>query len=144
MGKTLAYEVALLKMLLNGTPFANVFDNAASSPITVLYLSLHTADPGSAGTQSTSEVTYTSYARVGITRTTSGWTVSATTGIATPVSTITFPTPTGGTGQTATYAGVGRDATGSGFLFYSGLITPSIIIGSIAPQLTVASTIGEG
>lgn len=45
------------------------------SAITSLYLSLHTADPGEAGTPSTSEATYGSYARVAVARTSGGWTI---------------------------------------------------------------------
>ncbi len=41
-----------------------IADNAATSPITNLYVSLHTGDPGEAGDQTTSEAAYTSYARV--------------------------------------------------------------------------------
>lgn len=143
MSKTLAYEVALLKLLLNGTALANVFDNAASSPITDLYLSLHFADPGESGDQTSSEVTYGSYARVAVARTTGGWTVNASTGIATPVATISFPAPTSGSG-TITHVGVGRDSSGSGYLFYSGSVTPNIIITvGAAPQLTTSSQISE-
>jgi hypothetical protein len=40
-------------------------------------ISLHTADPGEAGDQTTSEATYKSYARVSVARTTAGWTVTS-------------------------------------------------------------------
>ena len=36
--------------------------------ITNLYVSLHTADPGEAGDQTTSEATYTGYARIAVVR----------------------------------------------------------------------------
>ena len=41
-----------------------------------LYISLHTADPGAAGTQATSECAYPPYARVAASRTAGGWTVA--------------------------------------------------------------------
>jgi hypothetical protein len=41
---------------------------------TDLYLALHTADPGEAGNQTTSEATYTSYARVTVARSGAGFT----------------------------------------------------------------------
>lgn len=41
-----------------------------------LYIALHTADPGAGGDQTTSEATYTSYARVGVVRSGSGWTLA--------------------------------------------------------------------
>ena len=36
----------LLKLIFNAVAWANMADNAAASPLTNLYLSLHTADPG--------------------------------------------------------------------------------------------------
>jgi hypothetical protein len=138
-GLTLAFDVALFKLLLNGTALANVFDNASSSPITDIYLSAHSADPGKAGTQTTNEMTYGSYARVAVARTTGGWTVNATTGIATPVAAIVFPTPTSGSG-TITHIGVGKSISGAGYLFASGALTPNIVITvGVPPQLTTAS-----
>ena len=41
-----------------------------------LYVSLHTADPGEAGEQTTSETAYTNYARVAVARSAAGWTVA--------------------------------------------------------------------
>jgi hypothetical protein len=144
MSKTLAYETALLKLLLNGTALANVFDNATSSPITSLYISAHTADPGESGDQTTNEVSYGSYARVAVARSTGGWTVDPVTGAASPVSSIIFPTPTSGTGSTITHIGIGRDSSGTGYLYYSGAVTPNIIVTEgAAPQLTTNSQINE-
>ena len=51
MSKANAYESDLLKLLFNGTAIADVADNDATSPLTNLYVSLHTADPGEAGDQ---------------------------------------------------------------------------------------------
>ena len=70
MGNT--WENDLLKLIFQATAIANVADNAASSPLTNLYVSLHTADPGEAGDQTTSEISYTGYARVAVARST-GW-----------------------------------------------------------------------
>ena len=95
----------LLKLIFNATPIANIADNAATAPLTNLYVALHTADPGAAGTQSTSEIAYTSYARVAVARTTGGWTASAAQSTS-PVAAITFPAGTGGAG-TATFFSVG-------------------------------------
>ena len=44
---------------------------AATSTTTVLWVSLHTADPGNAGNQTTSEAAYTGYARIATQRTAS-------------------------------------------------------------------------
>jgi len=119
----------------------NLADNAASSPLTNLYVSLHTADPGEAGDQSTSEATYTSYARVAVLRTSGGWTV--TNNSVSPVANIDFSNCTGGT-NTITYFGVGTASSGAGVLYYSGTVTPSISVSSgVTPRLTTASTITE-
>jgi hypothetical protein len=141
MSKSNAFENSLLKLIFNATAIANLADNAATSPLTNLYVSLHTADPGEAGDQSTSEATYTSYARVAVLRTTGGWTV--TNNSVSPVANIDFANCTGGT-NTITYFGVGTASTGAGVLYYSGTVTPSISVSSgVTPRLTTASTITE-
>lgn len=142
MGKSTTTSNNLLKLLFNATAWANIADNAASSPAGNLYVALHTADPGASGDQSTNEVTYTSYARVAVVRTTSGWTAS-TAASTSPVSAITFPGGTGGAG-TATYWSIGMAVSGAGIILYSGPISPSIVTGNgVTPQLTTASTVTE-
>ena len=141
MSKSDSFENSLLKLIFNATAIANLADNAGTSPLTNLYVSLHTADPGEAGNQSTNEVAYTSYARVAVARTTGGWTVTANS--VSPVANIDFPAATGGSG-TITYFGVGTAASGTGVLYYSGTVTPSITVSSgVTPRLTTASTITE-
>lgn len=144
MSKSNAWENALLLLLFNNTNVANVGDATGlrgSSTAGSLYASLHTADPGEAGDQTTSEITYTSYARVAVARSGSGWTV--TTNSVSPVAAITFPAGTGGSG-TATYFGIGTASSGAGVLLYSGTVTPNIVCGSgVTPQLTTATAITE-
>lgn len=141
MSKGNTFENDLLKLIFNATAIANMADNAASSPLTNLYASLHTADPGEAGDQTTNEIAYTSYARVAVARTTGGWTVTANS--VSPVATISFPAGTGGSG-TATHVGIGTASSGAGKLLYSGTISPNIVCGSgVTPQLTTASTVTE-
>lgn len=141
MSKSNTFENDWLKLIFNATAIANLADNAASSPLTNLYVSLHTADPGEAGNQSTSEIAYTSYARVAVARTSGGWTV--TNNSVSPVANIDFPAATGGSG-TVTYFGVGSASSGTGVLYYSGTVTPSISVTSgVTPRLTTASTITE-
>jgi hypothetical protein len=141
MAKSAVYSNSLLLLVFNATLFANIAINATSSPITNIFASLHTADPGTAGDQTTSEITYTSYARVSVARTSGGWTV--TTNSCSPVANIDFPAGTGGSG-TATYFALGSLTSGAGVRLYSGTITPSIVSGNgVTPRLTVASTITE-
>lgn len=141
MSKSNAFENDLLELIFNGVAIANLADNAASSPLTNLYVSLHTADPGEAGDQSTNETTYTSYARVAVARTAGGWTVTGNS--VSPVANIDFPAATGGSG-TITYFGVGSASSGAGVLYYSGTVTPNIsVTAGVTPRLTTASTITE-
>ena len=62
-----------LALMFSATAWANYADNAATTPQTNIHVALATADPGDAGTMSTSEATYTSYARVNVARTSGGW-----------------------------------------------------------------------
>jgi len=141
MSKGNTYENDLLKLLFNATAIADIAENDATSPLTNLYASLHTADPGEAGSQTTSEATYTSYARVAVARTTGGWTVTANS--VSPVADIVFPAATGGT-NTITHFAVGTLSSGAGVLLYSGTVTPNISVSSgVTPRLTTASTITE-
>jgi hypothetical protein len=141
VSKSNSLENALLLLLFNATTFANVAINATSSPITDVYASLHTADPGEAGDQTTSEATYTSYARVAVVRTSSGWTVTANS--VSPVASISFPAGTGGSG-TVTHFGAGKSVSGAGVLWYSGTVTPNIVTGNgVTPILTTGTAITE-
>ncbi len=141
MSKGNTFENDILKLVFNATAIANIADNAASSPLTNLFVALHTADPGEAGDQTTSEIAYTSYARVSVARTSGGWTVTGNS--VSPVANISFPAGTGGSG-TATHASVGTLTSGAGKILYKGAITPNIVCGSgVTPVLTTASTITE-
>jgi hypothetical protein len=141
MGKSSTFDNDLLKLIFNGTAIANLADNAASTPLTNLYLSLHTANPGAGGNQTTFECTYTSYARVAVARTSGGWVVTGSS--VSPASTISLPTATGGT-EIATHAAIGTASSGTGKILYSGAITPNIAINSgVTPTLPTSSTISE-
>jgi hypothetical protein len=114
-------------------------DNAASSPQTQISMALHTADPGDGGTQSTSEATYTSYARQTPARTTGGFSAPSG-GSTSPVANIDFPTGTGGSG-TVTHASAGKTGGGASDIHMSGTVTPNIVTGNgVLPRLTTAST----
>jgi hypothetical protein len=53
------FENAVLNLVFRAQTWANVANDATSTPITNTFSALHTADPGDAGTQATSETTYT-------------------------------------------------------------------------------------
>ncbi len=139
MSMSNSLENSLLLLIFNATLFANVAINATSSPITNIEVSLHTADPGEAGDQTTNEAAYTSYTRVAVARTSGGWTV--TTNSVSPAANIDFPAGTGGSG-TVTHFGVGSAHTSTGVLFFSGTVTPNIVTGNgVTPRLTTATAI---
>jgi hypothetical protein len=140
MSKSNSWENGLMLLVFNNTNFANVGDATGlrgSSAAGNLYVSLHSADPGEAGDQTTNEVAYTSYARVAVARSGAGWTV--TNNSVSPAANIDFPACTGST-ATATHFGIGTDSAGAGTLLYSGTISPNISISSgITPRLTTAT-----
>jgi hypothetical protein len=149
MAKSTLLEQQFLGLIFNGNSIistgglANIAQNA-TSPLTTLYVALHTADPGYAGPQSNNEVTYTSYARVAVARSNANWVVSGSAPAqVVPAANIQFPAGTGGSG-TATYWSVGVASSGATGILYSGSISPSIVTGNgVTPILTTASTITE-
>lgn len=141
MSKGDTYENDLLKLLFTATAIANIADNAASSPLTNLYVSLHTADPGEAGSQTTSETSYGSYARVAVARTSAGWTVTGSS--CSPAANVDFPACTSGS-ATITYAAIGTASSGTGKILYSGAVSPNISVSTgVQPRISTASTITE-
>jgi hypothetical protein len=135
-------ESAILSLIFNATTWANYAINATTTPETNIICALHTADPGDAGTQSTSEATYSSYARVNVARTSGGWTISGTNPTqAAPVAAINFPAGTGGSG-TVTYFSTGKSGGGATPILFSGTVTPNIATGNgVTPSLSTATTI---
>ena len=110
----------------------------ASTVAGVYYVSLHTADPTETGNQTSNEATYTSYARVSVARSTSGWTVAtADPATVTNDAAVTFPSATGGS-DTITYFGIGTDASGAGTLLFSGALDASLAVSSgITPEFAI-------
>lgn len=141
MSMSNAAETAFLQLIFSNTNFANIGDATGlrgSSSAGNFYLSLHTSDPGEAGTQSTNEATYTSYARVAVSRST-GFSVSGNS--ATLAALTSFPACTGGT-NTITYFGIGTDSSGAGTLLFSGALNSSLSVSSgVTPQLTTATSV---
>jgi hypothetical protein len=134
-----ATENAILLLIFNATTWANYANNASTSPETNIICALHTADPGDAGAQNTSEIGYSSYARVNVARTSGGWTVTANS--VSPVAAINFPAGTGGSG-TASFFSTGKSGGGASPILWSGTVTPNIVCGSgVTPSLSTATTI---
>ena len=144
MSKSNAWENALLLLLFNNTNAANIGDATGlrgSTTAGSLYLSLHTADPGEAGNQTTNEAAYTSYARKAVARSGAGWTVAGNSAVL--ATNADFVTATGGS-ETETYFGIGTDPSGAGTLLYSGTISPNIVVSNgVTPTLTTGTTVTE-
>lgn len=101
------------------------------------YVALHTADPGNAGTQLTSEATYTSYARVAVTAST-GFS-AATAGSSANTALIQFPQCTGGT-NVITHVSIGTASSGAGQIIYRGALNASLSVANlIQPQFSAAA-----
>jgi len=145
MSKSNVTESNWLKLIFNATPWALLADNAVTTPLTNLFVALHTADPGEAGDQTTSEATYTGYARVAVARTSGGWTISGTAPTqAANAATITFGLCTVGT-NVITFFSVGKITSGASEILYSGALTASLTVNpGITPSFAAgALTITE-
>lgn len=109
--KASTFRNDILKLYFQAVAIANIADNAAASPLTNLYVALHTAFPGLGGNQSTSEISYTGYSRVAVARSAAGWSVTGN--VASPVDAIQFGEMTAGDGGVATHFSVGSGASGA-------------------------------
>lgn len=137
MAKSLTTASNILKLIFNATPWANMADNAASSPYTNLYLSLHTADPGTGNNQTTNETSYTNYVRIAVIRTSAGWTVSSNT--ASNAALAQFA-QCGATGATLTYVAIGTNVSGAGNVLYSGALNSALTVANgIQPQFSIGA-----
>lgn len=122
MSKGNTFENDLLLLIFNNTNIANLGDATGVRGSTVagsLYLSLHTADPGEGGDQTTNEVAYTGYARVAVARSGAGFTVTGNS--VSPAANVDFGACTA---APATYAywAIGTAASGAGKILYKGVI----------------------
>lgn len=120
-------ETAILEQIFEGTALpwnAN----------TDLWIALHTADPGEAGTATTSEATYTSYARVALDRATE-FTVTGNT--ITNAVLAQFPQCTGGS-NTITYASIVTTSSGAGTIIVRAALSSSIsVTNGVQPQFAI-------
>lgn len=142
-GKGNTWESDLLNLIFHGDNVANIADNAATSPLTSLWLALHTATVGEAGNQTTNEASYGAYARVAVARS------SAASGFKVTGSTVylgsnkDFPAATSGSAS-CTYFSVGTASSGTGKVLYWGAISPTISVSTgVTPRLTTGTNITE-
>lgn len=143
MSKSNTWENELLLLVFNNTTAALIGDATGivgSGVAGSLYVSLHTGDPGEAGTQATNECAYGSYARVAVARSGAGWTVAGN--AVTNAALVQFPQCTSGS-ETATYFAIGTASSGAVKYLYSGALSASLAISSgIQPQFGAATLNG--
>lgn len=143
MSASNAAEAAFLTLIFNNTNFALVGDATGlrgSTTAGSLFVALHTADPGEAGDQTTSEAAYTSYARVAVARSSAGWTISGTAPtISGNAAAVTFPACTGGS-AVCTFFSVGLATSGASTILASGALTSSL---SVSNGITPSYAIGQ-
>jgi len=147
-GKSDKFEYDVLRLIFNGVALPNL---GTTSGTTSLWIGLHTADPGDAGSTA-NEGGYNEYTRVATDRSTaaSGWAITSGTSnavaSASPVGTINFPqsvatTSTGTFGWFSVFPS--SNAQGSSAI-YSGTVAPVINFSQgVTPQVTTASSITE-
>lgn len=139
MSKGDTFENDLLRLIFNAVAIPDLAEDDTTSPAVNLSVALHTADPGEAGTQLTSEATYTGYARMNVARTSGGWTVTGNS--VSPAANIDFPQATAGS-ETITHFSVGTGVADK--ILYSGTVTPNIVVSNgVTPRLNTASAITE-
>jgi hypothetical protein len=144
--KATAFANDLLKLIFQNIPLPGIGDAGGLQPSAaagMLWLSLHTADPGVDGDQSTNEVDYPGYTRVGVIRDETGWTVVDNK--VSPATLLSFPIGTGtGANQMCPVGVVGTDETGPGKILYRGAFSPPVTTGpGISPQIPTTSVIRE-
>jgi hypothetical protein len=135
MSKGNTFENELLLLLFNNTNIADIGDATGlrgSSTAGSLFVSLHTADPGEAGTQATNETSYGSYARVGVARSGAGWTVTGN--AVTNAALVQFAQCSSGS-ATLSHFSVGKASSGATVVMYKGeLSAPLAVSSGIQPQ----------
>jgi hypothetical protein len=109
------------------------------------YVHLHTADPGEAGTSSTSEADYPDYAEIAVARDSSGWTVCDADGTpnasgsafknAAEITFIECNASYSPSTQTITHASL---CAASGQIIYKGALTTPIVVGALNTPRIVA------
>jgi hypothetical protein len=138
MSKGNTFENELLLLIFNNTAIALIGDASGLQPSATagsLFVSLHTGDPGEAGTATTSEAAYGSYARVAVARSGSGWTVSGN--AVSNAALIQFPQCTSGS-ETETHFGITTASSGGTKLLYKGALSASLAVSSgIQPQFAI-------
>lgn len=145
MSKGNTFENELLAHIFQNADIPDIGDAAGlqnSAAAGSLYLSLHTADPGEAGNQTSNEISYTGYARVAVARSAGGFSISGNQ--VTLAAAATFGEMTAGAGGTVTHFAVGTASSGTGKILYKGTVSPNLVVANgVVPELTTGTQITE-
>lgn len=127
-------EQELLQLIFENLAFDNIGDAGGILPSVApgnLEISLHTGTLTDVSTQTTTECTYGSYARVDVARAAAQWT--ATAGTVTNDNAITYPQAVSGS-ETATDFGIGSDVVANELWIYGQLTASLAISAGITPE----------
>jgi hypothetical protein len=140
MSKSNATENDFVKFVFNGVAMPAYGAN--------LQVNFHTADPGEAGTASTSAPTYTGYVAVPVSRDVAGWTICDSDGTpnangscAKNTAEITFPECGAGFGGTETLSHGSVSVVATGQILYKGALTQSMIVSALITPRFPAGTV---
>jgi hypothetical protein len=129
---------SIVNLMYRATAWANVADNAASSPLANTFVALHTGNLTAAtNSQAENETAYTNYARQSVARST-GW-AAASGGATSNAATISFP-QCGASGATLSHVSTGTTVSGATAVWHYGALNSSLAVSSgITPQFAASA-----
>ena len=137
MPKSTTFANDILALILNATTIADIAEDDTTSPLTNLYLSLHTADPGVGGSPLTNETVYTNYVRVAVPRDNTGWQGASA---AWDNEALVQFAQCGASGATITHVAIGTTSGGAGKVLYAGELDDPVAVSlNIQPQFAAGA-----
>jgi hypothetical protein len=132
---------SILNLMYRAFSWPNVADNAAASPLTLVYLGLHTGNLNAAtGLQNENETAYTNYIRKSVARNTTEWTAPSG-GAISNVNVQQFA-QCGASGSTVTHVSTGIGASGATASWHFGALNSSLAIANgITPQFNAGGLV---
>lgn len=128
---------SILGLIYRAEAWADIAQDDGSSPATTLDIALHTAAPASSA-QTSNEATFTSYARVAVSRSGTGWSAPSG-GELSNAALIQFAECTGGS-NTITHVSVGSGGT---IIHYGALTASRAVSSGIQPQFAASALVSR-
>ena len=135
-------ETALLNLLFKNQAWADIGDASGLQPSATagnFYVRLHSADPGETGTGDTSEISYTGYAPVAVTRG-AGFNVSGA--VVSNASTVQFGECTAGTATVTHFSVCVGNGAGAAIVYRGALGATRNISAGITPLFNAGALSG--